>query len=312
MEPMLIVVALGGNALLRRGEPLTAEVQLSNVRSVSATLAGLAREHRLVITHGNGPQVGLLALQSEALGEIPSYPLDVLGAESAGMIGYMIEQGLGGLLEGRPIATLLTMVEVDPGDPAFATPSKPIGPAFGADRARELIATRGWAMRAEGDGYRRIVPSPEPERIVELDTIRALVDHGVTVICTGGGGIPVAREDGAGLHGVEAVIDKDLSSTLLATELGADRLLLLTDVDAVVADWPEPARRAIRRASSEALRALDLDPGSIGPKVEAACRFVEATGRPAAIGALGNAAQILRGSSGTTVAAGTELLEYAR
>ncbi|MDH3284458.1 MAG: carbamate kinase, partial [Acidobacteriota bacterium] len=179
MSVMLIVVAIGGNALLRRGEPLTAQVQLANVRSVAAMLADVAREHRLVITHGNGPQVGLLALQSEALGEIPSYPLDVLGAESAGMIGYMIEQGLGGHLEGRPIATLLTMVEVDPDDPAFETPSKPIGPSFGPVRARELIASRGWSMRPEGDGYRRLVASPDPLRIVEMDTIRMLVEAGV-------------------------------------------------------------------------------------------------------------------------------------
>jgi carbamate kinase len=296
-----VVAALGGNALLRRGEPLDADTQRANLRGAVAALAELAREHELIVTHGNGPQVGFLALQSEALPDAPRLPLDVLGAESEGMIGYLIEQELRPLLGGREVATLLTQVEVDPADAAFAEPTKPIGPVYEEGRARALAAARGWQVRPDGEGFRRVVPSPEPLRILELATIRLLVDAGVVVICAGGGGIPVVPAAAGSLHGVEAVIDKDLSAALLAEGLDADALLLLTDQPAVYLDWPEPAREPIERAGPAALRSLALDPGSMGPKVEAACRFAERTGGLAAIGALGDAVRILAGESGTRV-----------
>ena len=262
-------------------------------------LAKLAREHQLVITHGNGPQVGLLALQSAAYTEVDPYPLDVLGAESEGMIGYLIELGLENALPDRPVAALLTQVIVDADDPAFSRPTKPIGPVYDAVTAARLTKTRGWTIAADGPGFRRVVPSPEPREIVELDTIRLLVEAGIVVVCTGGGGIPVAR-NGA-LRGVDAVIDKDLAAALLAEQLEADVLLLLTDVDAVEADWGTERARPIHTESPGELRALTFASGSMGPKVEAACRFVERTGRLAGIGALGDAWEVAAGKRGTLV-----------
>jgi carbamate kinase len=289
-----LVVALGGNALLRRGERPEAEVQRANVRSAARAVAELAREHAVVLTHGNGPQVGLLALHS-------ADPLDVLGAESEGMIGYLVEQEIANALPGRDVATLLTQVEIDPRDPAFAAPTKPIGPVYPEAEARALATTRGWTVGPDGAGFRRLVPSPEPRRIRELRTIELLVEANVIVVCAGGGGIPVAVGPDGSVRGVEAVIDKDLSAALLARELRADALLLLTDVPAVYLDWPEPARRPLAAAQVAELRALRFDPGSMGPKVEAACRFVEATGGLAAIGALADAGRIVRGEAGTRV-----------
>ena len=262
-------------------------------------LAKLACEHELVITHGNGPQVGLLALQSAAYTEVEPYPLDVLGAESEGMIGYLVELGLENALPDRPVAALLTQVLVDADDPAFARPTKPIGPVYDAATAAALAETRGWTIAADGPGFRRVVASPEPREIVELGTIRLLVEAGVVVVCTGGGGIPVTR-NGA-LRGVEAVIDKDLAAALLAEQLDADMLLLLTDVAAVEADWGTENARPIRGASPDELRALMFAAGSMGPKVEAACRFVEQTGRVAAIGALADAREIVAGRRGTLI-----------
>lgn len=299
---MLVVAALGGNALLRRGQPLDAATQRENARRAAMALAPLADDHTLVVTHGNGPQVGLLALQSEASAELAPLPLDVLGAESEGMIGYILEQEFRSALPGRDIATLLTQVQVDPGDAAFREPTKPIGPVYSEARARDLARDRGWAIAREpGRGFRRVVPSPQPRRILELGTIRLLVDARVLVICAGGGGIPVVADAGGAFHGVPAVVDKDLASELLATELGADLLLLLTDQPAVFSDWPAPARRPLRTVGPVELRALSLDPGSMGPKAEAACRFVEATEGRAAIGALSDASQIFRGEAGTNV-----------
>ena len=298
---MRLVVALGGNALLRRGERPEADVQRANVRLAARAIADLAREHAVVVTHGNGPQVGLLALQSEAQRAVRAYPLDVLGAESEGMIGYLIEQEIANALPGREVATLLTQVEIDPRDPAFADPAKPIGPVYAEAEARALGATRGWTVGPDGAGFRRLVPSPEPRRIRELRTIELLVEANVIVVCAGGGGIPVAAAPDGSLRGVEAVIDKDLSAALLARELRADALLLLTDVPAVFLDWPEPARRAIASASPAELRKIAFARGSMGPKVEAACRFAEATGGLAAIGALADAARIVRGEAGTRV-----------
>jgi carbamate kinase len=303
---MRVVIALGGNALLRRGEALAAETQRRNVAAAAAAVAAVAASHEVVVSHGNGPQVGLLALQAEAYrrsaaGQAAApWPLDLLGAESEGMIGYLIEQELANRLPGREVATLLTRTVVDADDPAFARPSKPIGPLYGAPTAHRLAAEWGWSIAPDGSGWRRVVPSPEPRRIVELATIAILLRAGVTVICAGGGGIPVVETAG-GLRGVEAVIDKDLAAALLACAIDADRLLLLTDVDAVYADWPVPAQRAIRRAGPEEMRRLAFAPGSMAPKVEAACRFA-ARGGIAAIGRLADAAAILNGKAGTAIA----------
>jgi carbamate kinase len=295
-----VVIALGGNALLKRGEPPDVGRQRANLEAAADVLAEVARDHRLVITHGNGPQVGVLALQSEA-SPTPS-PLDVLGAETEGMIGYLIEQALGNRLPGRSVATLLTQVVVDAGDPAFAAPTKPIGPIYAEDEARALAAERGWTVAPDGASYRRVVASPQPLDIVELGTIRLLLDADVTVVCAGGGGVPVVKDAGGRLHGVEAVIDKDLSAALLAERLGASMLVMLTDVDAVVAGWGTADAVPIRATDPAALRALRFAAGSMGPKVEAACRFVEATGAVAAIGSLADAASVVRGSAGTLVA----------
>jgi carbamate kinase len=298
---MLIVAALGGNALLKRGEPFDTETQRRNVREAAASIAALAGEHRVVVTHGNGPQVGLLALQAEAYADATPAPLDVLGAESEGMIGYLLEQEIGNAAPGRAAATLLTQVEVDPRDPAFAAPSKPIGPVYGEADARRLAAERGWTVARDGAQFRRVVASPAPLRILELAAIRHLIAADVIVICAGGGGIPVAVSPGGAVRGVEAVLDKDRSASLLAHTIGAEALLLLTDVDAVYQGWGTASPRRIRSASPEALRALAFAPGSMGPKVEAACDFVAATGNFAAIGALGDAVKIVRGEAGTVI-----------
>jgi carbamate kinase len=297
-----IVAALGGNALLRRGEPPEEATQRRHVTEAVRALAALAGAHELVVTHGNGPQVGLLALQAAAYHDVVPYPLDVLGAESEGMIGYLLEQALRNELPGRPVATLLTQIVVDPTDQAFAHPSKPIGPVYSEADARRLAAERGWAIAPDGDSFRRVVPSPEPLQVVELEAIRLLAAAGVLVICAGGGGIPVVVDDGGALFGVEAVIDKDLSAALLARLLAADALLMLTDVAAVERGWGTPEAAPIRRATPAELRELRFAAGSMAPKVEAACRFVEAGGRLAAIGALDDAAAILRGEAGTVVA----------
>ncbi len=298
----LIVIALGGNALLRRGQPPDAERQRANVRLAAQSIAELAPEHRLVVSHGNGPQIGLLALQAEASPERQGFPLDVLGAETEGMIGYVIEQELASLLPSCPVATLLTQVEVDPDDPAFTHPSKPIGPLYSREQARALADARGWSIARDGTGYRRVVASPFPKRILELSTIALLVAAGVLVICAGGGGIPVIITPTRQIRGVEAVIDKDRSAALLAAGLGAELLVMLSDVGAVYADWPTPARRPIRYTTPAELAELHFDAGSMGPKVESACRFVETTGRRAAIGALADAAAIVRGDAGTIIA----------
>lgn len=302
---MLVVMALGGNALLRRGEPLEVNVQRRNILSaVAGSIAPIARQHQVVITHGNGPQVGLLALQAAAYKDVEAYPLDVLGAESEGMIGYLVEQALASELPGREIATLLTQVEVDPSDPAFAEPTKPIGPVYDETEVRKLAVRTTWAWVRDGQGFRRAVPSPTPQRIREINTIRLLVRSKVTVICAGGGGIPVVASPDGTLHGVEAVIDKDLSAALLAEEISADVLLLLTDVPSVWTKWPMSEGEPIHHAKSAALGALTFDPGSMGPKVKAACRFAERTGNMAGIGAMEQAEDILSGTTGTIVTAG--------
>jgi len=298
---MLVVAALGGNALIRRGESPDAESQRQNVRRAALALVDIARNHHLVITHGNGPQIGLLALQSAAMSDAAPTPLDLLGAETEGMIGYMIEQELANFLPGREIATLLTRVEVELGDVAFEHPTKPIGACYSEAEARRMAAARGWAVARDGAYFRRVVPSPEPQRILEQRTIELLLAAGTIVVCAGGGGIPVAIGPGGGMRGVEAVIDKDLSAALLAAALRADLLLLLTDVPGVFVNWPDPASDVIRRTTSSELRRLSFAAGSMAPKVEAACRFVEKTGGRAMIGALEDADRLLRDSSGTSV-----------
>jgi carbamate kinase len=301
---MRIVAALGGNALLARGQALSADNQRRNIKTAAAALAPLAREHELVITHGNGPQVGLLALQDAANREDGHYPLDVLGAETEGMIGYLVEQEMGNLLPGQRCATLLTQIEVDPRDPAFENPSKPIGPLYDKAEAERNARARGWRIGPDGDAFRRVVPSPCPRRILELGVIELLIENGVTVICAGGGGIPVVCRDDGQLFGVEAVIDKDAASALLARELGAHALLMLTDVDAVYRDWGKPKAAAIRRISPEEIRCYEFAAGSMAPKVAAACEFVEQTGGIAGIGRLQDAGAILAGEAGTLISAG--------
>lgn len=303
---MLIVAALGGNALLRRGERMDQAVQQRNVDAAAGSIAALARQHRLVLTHGNGPQVGLLALTQESYADARPYTLDVLGSQTQGMIGYLLEEALREALPGHEIATLLTQVVVDPDDPAFQHPTKPIGPTYVEADARRLAAERGWSVAPDGQAYRRVVSSPEPQRIVELEAIRLLSRAGVTVICAGGGGVPVAVNEAGACFGVEAVVDKDLTAALLARELQADLLLLLTDVEAVELGWGTRDARPIRSANVARMRSERFAPGTMGPKVEAACRFVEATERPAIIGSLDRVDDILHGRSGTSITPGAD------
>jgi len=306
---MVVVVALGGNALLRRGEPLEAVRQRANAAGAAAIVARIAREHTVVLTHGNGPQVGLLALRDESAHASAAWPLDVLDAESEGMIGYVLEQELRNALPDVECATLLTQVVVAADDPAFAHPTKPIGPTYEAEEAQRLARERGWTVAPDGPAWRRVVASPRPSSIVELRAIELLVHAGVVVICSGGGGIPVVVDETSALRGIEAVIDKDWAAALLATELGADALLLLTDVEGAFVDWATPAARLVRRTSPDALGALTFDVGSMGPKVEAACHFVASTGGFAGIGAIGDASEVLRGHAGTLVTATASGLE---
>jgi carbamate kinase len=299
-----VVVALGGNALLKRGEPLTADLQRANVRSAAPALAAVARRHQLVLSHGNGPQVGLLALQGAAYEEVDAYPLDVLGAQTEGMIGYVLEQELGNLLASEvPFATILTMVEVDPADPAFGDPTKFVGPVYDKAEADALIAEKGWVFKKDGDRWRRVVPSPEPKRIFEIRPIRWLLEKDAVVICAGGGGIPTMYDPDADrtLVGVEAVIDKDLASELLAREVEADLFVMATDVDGVYADWGTPEQRRLEKVTPEELRGSEFAAGSMGPKVGAALRFVDNTGKRSAIGSLEQIERIVEGEAGTQV-----------
>ena len=300
---MRVVVALGGNALLKRGEPMTAEVQRANVRKAAAALADLAHHHDIVVAHGNGPQVGLLALQAAAYKDVAPYPLDILGAESVGMIGYLVEQELANALpQDAKLATLLTQIEVDRDDPAFARPEKPIGPVYSLAEAERARAAHGWPMVEEAEGkWRRVVPSPRPKRITQIEAIRLLANFGVIVICAGGGGIPVIRNADGDLEGVEAVIDKDRAAGLLAEQLAADAFLMLTDVDAVYESWGTPQQRPIRQATPDELSAQSFAAGSMGPKVEAASAFAAAGNCLAGIGRLEDARAILEGRAGTLV-----------
>lgn len=307
---MRILVALGGNALLRRGEEMTAENQRKNVRVAAEALAPLCRENQIVITHGNGPQVGLLALQSASYNQVSAYPLDVLGAQTEGMIGYMIEQELGNILPfEQPFATILSMVEVDPDDPAFENPSKPIGPVYTEEEARRLEEEKGWTLAPDGEGFRRVVPSPRPKRIFQIRPVKWLMEKGCIVICAGGGGIPTMYAPGRKLRGIDAVVDKDRASALLARELEVDLFIMATDADAVYLDWGKPGQRGLRRVSPRELGAYGFAAGSMGPKVEAAIEFVEKTGKTAAIGALADVERMARGEAGTTVTGAVEEVE---
>jgi carbamate kinase len=308
---MRIVVALGGNALLRRGQALTAENQRENVRVAAQALAPIAHEHELIISHGNGPQVGLLALQGSAYKPDEVFPLDVLGAQTEGMIGYMIEQEMANLMPSdRQFATVLTMIEVNRDDPAFANPTKFVGPVYVKSEADQIVAEKGWKIKKDGEGWRRVVPSPKPVRILEIESIRWLIEKGAIVICAGGGGIPAAYDVEGKLEGIEAVIDKDYASELLARKLNADLYIMATDVEAAYSDWGRPTQREIRRATVDGIGAYDFPTGSMGPKVDAARMFVRATGRKAAIGALSNLSAIVGGSAGTTISADGSPLEW--
>lgn len=301
---MRIVVALGGNALLKRGEPMTAEVQRANVVVAARALAPVAKEHQLVVSHGNGPQVGLLALQSAAYKQVAPYPLDVLGAQTEGMIGYMIEQELGNLLPFEtPLATILSMVEVDEADPAFRNPTKFVGPIYDKAEADQLAAEKGWTFKLDGNKWRRVVPSPQPKRIFEQRPIQWLLDKGTIVICAGGGGIPTMYDSTKDryLVGVEAVIDKDRASALLASQLKADLFIMATDVKGVYLDWGKPTARMLEKVTPAELEQLNFAAGSMGPKVEAAVEFVQKTGNRAAIGALEDIGKIVLGQAGTNV-----------
>ncbi|MBR8176667.1 carbamate kinase [Burkholderia ambifaria] len=299
---MRIVIALGGNALLQRNQPMSEARQRQNVRIAAAEIARIAPGNELVIAHGNGPQVGLLALQAAAYAPVEPYPLDVLSAQTEGMIGYLIEQELGNLLPAdMPFATLLAQVEVDPADPAFDRPTKPIGPVYSRAEAERLAHENGWHIAPDGDAFRRVVPSPRPHRIFEIRPIKWLLEKGAIVICAGGGGIPTRYDANGKLAGVEAVIDKDLCASLLARELQADLLLIVTDVDGAYVDWRLPTQSLIEAAHPDALDELGFAAGSMGPKVQAAIEFVRQTGRDAAIGSLADIAAIVAGRAGTRV-----------
>lgn len=299
---MRILVALGGNALLKRGEALTVENQRANVKIAASALAPLARDHELIVTHGNGPQVGLLALQGAAYKPDEAFPLDVLGAETEGMIGYVIERELRNCLQGdKEIATLLTMIEVDALDPAFDAPSKFVGPVYARADAERLAAEKKWQIKADGQDWRRVVASPKPQKILELNPIQWMLERGAIVICAGGGGIPTIRGDDGRLKGVEAVIDKDFASALLARELEVDLFIMATDVDAVYVDWGKPSQRRIIEAGPDALDTYEFPAGSMGPKVRAACAFARHSGAKAAIGALKDIEAIVAGTAGTLI-----------
>jgi len=304
---MRIVVALGGNALLERGERPDADIQHVHVRAAAQALAPLAIDHQLVICHGNGPQVGLLALESESDRALTApYPLDVLGAQTQGMIGYWLAQELRNAGVAHPVVSLITQTVVAAEDPAFSAPTKFIGPVYSQHHAHRLAVERHWTIAADGAHWRRVVPSPQPESIVEMSTIKWLADQRAVIVCGGGGGVPVLRNEGGDLVGVEAVVDKDLTAALIAEQLHADLLLILTDVTSVMKDFGTDHARAVRDLDVDQLDGLSFPAGSMGPKIEACTGFVRATGKRAAIGALPQAAEIVAGQAGTRIYASVE------
>ena len=309
---MKIVIALGGNALLKRGEPMTAENQRENVKTACGQIARVYDGNQLIITHGNGPQVGLLALQNNAYKEVPMYPLDVLGAETVGMIGYMIQQELSNAVpRSASIATVLTQIQVDPQDPAFQKPSKPVGPVYSKEEADKIAAEKGWTMAPDNDKYRRVVASPKPVNIYGLRPLKTLIENNYIVVCGGGGGIPTWVDDAGKQHGAEAVIDKDLASALLATLIDADLFVIATDVDGAYIDWGKPEQKRIALATPDAALAFGFASGSMGPKIEAAANFAKATGKDAVIGALADIEQIVAGKAGTRISGKAESVTYA-
>ncbi|AIW20230.1 carbamate kinase [Vibrio coralliilyticus] len=303
MTKQTVVVALGGNALLRRGEPLEAEVQRQNIEIAVKTISEIAQEYNVVLVHGNGPQVGLLALQGLEYKKVAPYPLDVLGSETQGMIGYMLMQEFKNQMPNINATCMLTQMTVDPNDLAFADPTKPIGPIYEEAEARELAEKYHWTIKPDGQHFRRVVPSPQPTGIIEHEAITKLIDEGHLVICTGGGGIPVKKENGK-LVGVEAVIDKDMSAAFLAKQLNADALLILTDADAVYLDWGKPTQHALRSTNPTELAQYQFDAGSMGPKIEASCEFVKQGGKVVGIGSLEDGLRILQGTAGTNITKG--------
>ncbi|PJC85915.1 carbamate kinase [Vibrio sp. HA2012] len=302
MTKPTVVVALGGNALLRRGEPLEAETQRHNIAIAAQTIAAIAKEYNVVLVHGNGPQVGLLALQGLEYKKVNPYPLDVLGSETQGMIGYMLMQELKNILPEKEVTCMLTQMTVNPADPAFANPTKPIGPVYEEAEARVLAEKYCWTVKPDGKHFRRVVPSPKPTGIIERDAITTLIKENHLVICTGGGGIPVKHEHGK-LLGVEAVIDKDMSAAFLARQLNADALLILTDADAVYIDWGKPTQEALHKTTPAQLAEYSFDAGSMGPKIDASCEFIKAGGKLVGIGSLEDGLRILRGEAGTNIIA---------
>ena len=298
---MRIVIALGGNAMLQRGQPLEASIQRDNIRKAAEVIARVAQKHEVILTHGNGPQVGLLALQNAAYDKVSPYPLDVLGAETAGMIGYMMEQELYNQMPGAQIATLVTQTLVDSNDPAFKNPTKFVGPVYSREEAETLAAEKGWDIKQDGEYVRRVVPSPLPSSIVEVDMVKKLSDMGALVICSGGGGVPVRKDEEGKLHGVEAVVDKDLTAALMAEQLGADALVIMTDVPAVCVNFGQPDQKEIHKASIQGIGELNFPAGSMGPKIDSCANFVENGGRFAAIGSLYDVEQIVEGQAGTWI-----------
>lgn len=302
MTKQTIVIALGGNALLRRNEPLEADIQRHNIAIAAQTIAEIAQEYNVVLIHGNGPQVGLLALQGLEYKKVTPYPLDVLGSETQGMIGYILMQELKNILPEKNVSCMLTQMTVDPDDPAFLDPSKPIGPVYQEDEARDLAEKFHWTIKPDGDYFRRVVPSPKPTGIIECDAIETLINKDHLVICTGGGGIPVKREENK-LIGIEAVIDKDMSAAFLAKQLNADALLILTDADAVYLDWGKPTQKALHSTTPSELANYVFDAGSMGPKIDASCEFIKKGGKLVGIGQLQDGLKILKGQAGTNIIA---------
>lgn len=300
MTRKTVVVALGGNALLRRGQPLEADIQRKNIEVAVKTISEIAKDYNVVLVHGNGPQVGLLALQGLEYKKVRPYPLDVLGSETQGMIGYMLMQEFKNQMPDTHISCILTQMSVDPSDPAFADPTKPIGPIYEEAQAKEMAEKYGWTVKADGKHFRRVVPSPQPKGIIEYDAIMALIERGHLVICAGGGGIPVKHENGI-LVGVEAVIDKDMSAAYLAKQLNADALLILTDTDAVYLDWGKTTQKAITQSTPNELSQYQFDAGSMGPKIDASCEFIKQGGKLVGIGSLEDGLRILQGKAGTNI-----------
>lgn len=278
------------------------EVQRANVRMACQQIAKVLPGNELIITHGNGPQVGLIALQQNTYTDVPMYPLDAIGAESVGMIGYMIARELTNVVpRSITVTNVLTQTEIDPNDPAFKQPTKPIGPIYTKEEAERLSQTNGWTMASDNDKFRRVVASPNPQRILGLSALKTLIENGHLVVCCGGGGVPVYFDQKGQLIGAEAVIDKDLASSLLAISVNADLFVIATDVDGVYTDWGKPSQSLIRQIDAISLRKLTFARGSMAPKVEATCRFVEKTGKAAIIGSLDQIEKIIDGKSGTLV-----------